>query len=170
MWRLVKSVALVRCRWLRASSCFFSFSNDGNGPKGALTVKVTRWWARVSRAILAEAGYFDCGYEMRGLHHLFIVGNHAVFRIRVCWLGFQLFRVFSSFSSLFYIFYSFLEIFSFLEEFWIFLEEKRVLWPFGGILSLLEAFCMVLWVFDGNMVGKWTNEPCNGADEAVNHF
>ena len=29
---------------------------------------------------------------------------------------------------------------------------------------------MVFWVFDGNMVGKWTNEPCNGADEAVNHF
>ena len=45
-----------------------------------------------------------------------------------------------------------------------------VLWPFGGILGLLEAFQMVLWVFDGNMVGKWTNEPCNGVDEAVNHF
>ena len=29
---------------------------------------------------------------------------------------------------------------------------------------------MVLWVFDGNMVGKWTNEPCNGVDEVVNHF
>ena len=29
---------------------------------------------------------------------------------------------------------------------------------------------MALWVFDGNMVGKWTNEPCNGEDEAVNHF
>ena len=57
-----------------------------------------------------------------------------------------------------------------MEEFWIFLEEKRVLWPFGGILSLLEDFCMVLWVLDGNMVGKWTNEPCNGANEAVNHF
>ena len=25
----------------------------------------------------------DCGYEMRGLHHLFIVGNHVVFRVRV---------------------------------------------------------------------------------------
>ena len=73
--------------------------------------------------------------EMRGLHHLFIVENHAVLG-----LGFQLFRVFSSFSSLFYIFSSFLEIFAFLEEFWIFLEEKGVLWPFGGILSLLETF------------------------------
>ena len=29
---------------------------------------------------------------------------------------------------------------------------------------------MVLWVFDGNMVGKWTNEPCNGVDEVVNSF
>ena len=29
---------------------------------------------------------------------------------------------------------------------------------------------MVLWVFDGNMVGKWMNEPCNGVDEVVNHF
>ena len=57
-----------------------------------------------------------------------------------------------------------------LEEFWIFLEEKRVLWPFGGILSLLEAFYMVLWVFDGHMVGKWTNEPCDGVDEVVNPF
>ena len=45
-----------------------------------------------------------------------------------------------------------------------------VLWPFGGIVSLLETFYMVLWVFDGNMVGKWTNEPCNGVDEVVNPF
>ena len=29
---------------------------------------------------------------------------------------------------------------------------------------------MVLWVFDGNMVGKWTNEPCNGVYEVVNPF
>ena len=29
---------------------------------------------------------------------------------------------------------------------------------------------MVLWVFDGDMVGKWKNEPCNGVDEVVNHF
>ena len=57
-----------------------------------------------------------------------------------------------------------------MEEFWIFLEDKRVLWPFGGVLSLLEDFYMVIWVFDGNMVGKWTNEPCNGVDEVVNPF
>ena len=66
----------------------------------------------------------------------------------------QLFRVFSSFSSLFYIFSSLLGIFTILEKFWIFLEEKRVFWPFGGILGLLEAFLVVLWVFEGNMVGK----------------
>ena len=35
-----------------------------------------------------------------------------------------------------------------------------VLWPFGCILGLLE----------GNMVGKWTNEPCSEVDEVVNHF
>ena len=63
-----------------------------------------------------------------------------------------------------------MDIFGGKEGFWIFLAEKRVLWPFGGILSLLEDFCMVLWVFDGNMVGKWTNEPCNGVDEIVNPF
>ena len=45
-----------------------------------------------------------------------------------------------------------------------------VLWPFGGILGLLEAFLVVLWVFEGNMVGKWTNEPCSGVDEVVNTF
>ena len=47
-----------------------------------------------------------------------------------------------------------------MEEFWIF---------FGGKEGF-KAFCMVLWVFDGNMVGKWTNEPCNGVDEVVNPF
>ena len=29
---------------------------------------------------------------------------------------------------------------------------------------------MVSWVFDGDIVGKWTNEPYNGVDEVVNHF
>ena len=42
-----------------------------------------------------------------------------------------------------------------------------VLWPFRGILGLLDAF---QWDFQGNMVGKWTNEPCSGVDEVVNHF
>ena len=66
-----------------------------------------------------------------------------------CGLG-KLFRVFSSFSSLFYIFSSLLGIFAILEEFWIFLEEKGV--------------------FKGNMVEKWTNEPCSGVYEAMNTF
>ena len=29
---------------------------------------------------------------------------------------------------------------------------------------------MVLWVFEENMVGKWTNESCSGVDEVVNTF
>ena len=43
-------------------------------------------------------------------------------------------------SSLFSIFSSFLDIFAFLEEFWIFLEKKRVLWPFGGFLDGFMGF------------------------------
>ena len=78
--------------------------------------------------ILLGIWTLDDRSEIMGLHHLFIVLETGL------GLGFQLFRVFSSFSSLFYIFSSF------LEEFWIFLEKNRVLWPFGGILSLLEAF------------------------------
>ena len=27
-----------------------------------------------------------------------------------------------------------------------------------------------MWDFQGNMVGKWTNEPCSEVDEVVNHF
>ena len=45
-----------------------------------------------------------------------------------------------------------------------------IFWRKRGFYGLLEAFQMVLWVFDGNMVGKWTNEPCNGVDEVVNLF
>ena len=86
----------------------------------------------ISRAILAEAGYFDCGYEMRGLHHLFIVGNHAVLG-----LGFQLFRVFSSFSSLFYISYSFLDIFGGKEGFMAFWRHFK---PFGGFFHGFMGF------------------------------
>ena len=76
----------------------------------------------------------------------------------------QLFRVFSSFSSLFYIFSSLLGIFAILEEFWIFLEEKR------GFLAFWRPFSGIFRVFKGNMVGKWTNEPCSGVDEVVNTF
>ena len=45
-----------------------------------------------------------------------------------------------------------------------------VLWPFGGILGLLEAFWRDFQVFQGNMVGKRTNEPCSGVDEVLNTF
>ena len=88
---------------------------------------------------------------MRGLHHLFIVVE-CRFRVRVCCLGFQLFRVFSSFSSLFYIFSSFLEIFAFLEEFWIIFGGKEgfmAFWrhfkPFGGFLDGFMVFLMEIW-------------------------
>ena len=36
VWRLVKSVALVRCRWLRAPSCLFLFSGGGKWAKRVL--------------------------------------------------------------------------------------------------------------------------------------
>ena len=88
---------------------------------------------------------------MRGLHHLFIVVE-CRFRVRVCCLGFQLFRVFSSFSSLFYIFSSFLEIFVFLEEFWIIFGGKEgfmTFWrhfkPYGGFLDGFMGFLMEIW-------------------------
>ena len=65
-------VALIR-EVAPSSSCFFSFSNGGNGPKGALNGELgfqEQFWQRQDTC--------DCGYEMRGLHHLFIVGNHVV--------------------------------------------------------------------------------------------
>ena len=49
---------------------------------------------------------------IRGFHPLFIVKNHAVLG-----LGFQLFRVFSSFPDYLIFFLSFLDIFSFLRNF-----------------------------------------------------
>ena len=145
MWRLVKSVALVRCRWLRASSCFFSFSNGGNGPKGGSHSESSfngelgfheQFWQRQDTC--------DYGYEMRGLHHLFIVGNHAV-------LG-QLFRVsavqgfFLLFLIILYFFFLF-GYFCFLEEFWIFFGGKEgfmAFWrhfkPFGGFSNGFMGF------------------------------
>ena len=77
----------------------------------------------------------------RGLHPLFIIENHAVLG-----LGFQLFRVsavlgfFPPFSHYFIFFLPFWRLLPFWRNFGYFLEEKRVLWPFGSILSLLEAF------------------------------
>ena len=61
-------------------------------------------------------------------------------------------------------------IFAILEEFWIFLEEKRGFLAFWRHFRPFGGFLVVLWVFEGNMVGKWTNEPCSGVDEVVNTF
>ena len=132
--RLVKPFAVIRVNGseLQAASSLSPMVEMGQ--KGLSMVKVAQWWARISRAILAEAGYLWLWILNKGSPSLIYSWKPCSFRVRVS----------SSFSSLFYIFYSFLEIFAFLEEFWIFLEEKRVLRPFGGILSLLEAFCMVL--------------------------
>ena len=97
----------------------------------------------------------DCGCEMGGLHHLFIVfkwWSAGPWFWKPYGLG-QLFRVFSSFSSLFYIFSSLLGIFAILEEFWILLEEKGVFWPFGGFLDGFMAFWRHFRPFGGFLVG-----------------
>ena len=127
-------------------------------PSFKLLLLFLQWWKWAKRGSYGESSFngelgfheqfwqrqdtCDCGYEMRGLHHLFIVGNHAVLG-----LWFHLFRVFSSFTHYFIFFSSFLKLFAFLEEFWIFLEEKRVLWPFwrhfkpfGGFLHGFMGF------------------------------
>ena len=54
---------------------------------------------------------------------------------RAACLGF-----FPPFPHYFIFFLPFLGILLFLEEFWTFLKEKRVFWPFGGFLGLLEDF------------------------------
>ena len=59
---------------------------------------------------------YDCGSGIRGFHPLFIIENHAVLG-----LGFQLFRVFSSFPH----------YFIFFIPFWIFCF-------FGGILDIFS--------------------------------
>ena len=87
---------------------------------------------------------------------------------RAACLGFlALLGFFSFFLIIFIPFLPFWGFLLFLEEFWLFLEEKRGFWafwrhfrPFGGSL----------WDFQGNIVGKWTNEPCSEVDEVVNHF
>ena len=60
-------------RLLQAPACSFSFSDGGNGPKGALNGESS------SKGELGFQEQFwqsedacDCGCEMRGLHHLFI--------------------------------------------------------------------------------------------------
>ena len=124
---------------------------------------------------------------MRGLHHLFIVFQWwsagpwfwKPYGLGSC-IGF-----FPPFPHYFIFFLPFQGIFAILEEFWIFLEEKRgfrafwrhfqAFWRlFDGFVAFLEAF-QAFWrlfsgIFRGNMVGKWTNEPCSGVDEVVNTF
>ena len=73
VWRLVKPFALIREVAL-SSNCSFSFFGGGNGPKGALNGESSskgelgfqeQFWQRQDTC--------DYGYEMRDLHHLFIV-------------------------------------------------------------------------------------------------
>ena len=45
-----------------------------------------------------------------------------------------------------------------------FMAFWRLFWAFWRLFS------GIFRVFKGNMVGKWTNEPCSGVDEVVNAF
>ena len=63
-------------------------------PSFKLLLLFLQWWKWAKRGSHGESSFngelgfheqfwqrqdtCDCGYEMRGLHHLFIVGNHAV--------------------------------------------------------------------------------------------
>ena len=61
-------------RWLRASSCFFSFSGGGNGPNGALNGESSlNGKLRFHEQFWQRQDTCDCGYEIRCFHHLFIV-------------------------------------------------------------------------------------------------
>ena len=61
-------------RWLRASSCSFSFSDGGNGPKGALNGESSsKGELGFQEQFWQSKDAYDCVCEMRGLHHLFIV-------------------------------------------------------------------------------------------------
>ena len=44
---------------------------------------------------------------------------------------------------------------------------------FGGkrlLEAFFDGFMAFFRIFNGNMVGKWTNEPCNGVGEVVSTF
>ena len=78
----MKPVALIQ-EVTPSSSCSFSFSDGGNRPKGALNGESS------SKGELGFQEHFwqskdacDCGCEVRGLHHLFIVVE-CRFRFRV---------------------------------------------------------------------------------------
>ena len=135
--RLMESVALVRCRWLRAPSCFFSFFGGGNGPKEFSMVKV---------ALMVSQGFennFGRGMmlmimddEMRGLHHLFIVfqwWSAGPWFWKPCGLGQLVQGFFLIFLIILYFFFPF-------GDFAIF---RGILDIFGGkkgFFGLLEAF------------------------------
>ena len=128
-------------RWLRAPSCSFSFSNGGNGPKGALNGELgfqEQLWQRQDTC--------DCVYEMRGLHHLFIVVE-CRFRVRVCCLGF--FPPFHHYFIFFLPFWSFLLFFGRILDIFRGKEGFMAFWrhfkPFGGFLDGFMGFFMEIW-------------------------
>ena len=69
MWRLVKPFALIR-EVAPSSSCSFSFSGGGNGPKGALNGESS---SKGELGFQEKFWQSEDACEMRGLHHLFIV-------------------------------------------------------------------------------------------------
>ena len=73
MWRLVKLFALIR-EVAPSSSCSFSFFGGGNGPKGTLNGESSsRGEQGFQEQFWQSKDVCDCGCQMRGLHHLFIV-------------------------------------------------------------------------------------------------
>ena len=79
---------------------------------------------------MAEAGYCDCGLEIRGLHHLFIVENHAV-------LGLGFLPHFPHYFIFFLSFWRFLDIFRGKEGFMAFWRHFK---PFGDFLDGFLGF------------------------------
>ena len=152
MRRLMESVALVRCRWLRAPSCFFF---------------LFQWWKWAKRvlngenSLMVSQGFennFSRGrvlmtvdYQMRGLHHLFIVfqwWSAGPWFWKPYGLGQLVQGFFLLFLIILYFFFPFGD-FAIFRNFGLFWRKKGFFWPFGGILGLLEAFQMILWPFRG---------------------
>ena len=133
-------------RWLQAPSCSFSFSNGGNGPKGALTVKVAQWWARVSRAILAEAGYlwlWILNKRSPSLIYSFsVVECCPMVFWKPCGLG-QLFRV-SAVWGFFLLFLIILYFFFLFGDF-CFFGGKEGFMAFWRLFRWFYGFLMEIW-------------------------
>ena len=69
----MKLFALIR-EVASSSSCSFSSSGGGNGAKGALNGESSsRGEQGFQEQFWQSKDACDCGCEMRGLHHLFIV-------------------------------------------------------------------------------------------------